>query len=169
MAYRFEINIKIDYWGKRHNISPVFSIEIEPEKPVDIKDRLKHARKRAKLSQAELAVISKTSQQVISAIESGKTDSSGDLPAIAFALNISAEWLCLGKGSIDHAMPTISQSSMKWLSISASLDASRFSLLKAMELVDKADSKYTTKLAEVVALINELKEESLCKSKLTID
>jgi transcriptional regulator with XRE-family HTH domain len=66
--------------------------------PMDLSERLKAARSYAELTQVQLAERSGTSQQVISAIERGKAETSGVLPQLAAACGVSALWLATEEG-----------------------------------------------------------------------
>ena len=64
-----------------------------------MKDRIRIARKRAKLSQSELASIVGVTQPTISSWESdGSEPSASDLIALSDALGVSASWLLYGDG-----------------------------------------------------------------------
>src|SRR5262245_39774206 len=59
--------------------------------------RLRQARKAAKLTQPELADLSRVSQKTISKIERGDQDSSGSLVQLAQACGVRPEWLATGE------------------------------------------------------------------------
>ena len=69
----------------------------------DIGVRLRHARKKRKLSQVQLAQKSGVKQASISDLERGKSRSfrGVTLVSIAKVLNVSTEWLSNGKGAMD--------------------------------------------------------------------
>lgn len=71
----------------------------------EFKDRLKLARKNAKITQAQLAKMVGTTQGSISDLESGRNRTTTNLVAIANALKTSPDWLATGKGemTISHA------------------------------------------------------------------
>lgn len=58
-----------------------------------IGERLRLARKNARLSQAALAEASGVSQQMISKLEVGKAESTGDIVKLARACGVDADWL----------------------------------------------------------------------------
>ncbi|WP_246221745.1 helix-turn-helix domain-containing protein [Marichromatium bheemlicum] len=58
--------------------------------------RLRQRRLALGLTQRELATRSGMSQQMISRLESGRAESTGDIVALAQALTVSAEWLLTG-------------------------------------------------------------------------
>lgn len=65
---------------------------------MDLKDRIKKARRDAKMSQIKLADCVGLKQSTISQLESGTMVSSTYLPAIAKALGVDAFWLQTGSG-----------------------------------------------------------------------
>lgn len=65
---------------------------------MELKDRMKAARRHAELTQVQLAERAETSQQVISAIERGKSESSAVLAPLADACGVSAIWLAKEEG-----------------------------------------------------------------------
>lgn len=65
-----------------------------------MKDRLKQARKRAGLSQRDLAERCGLTQPAISELESGKSASTAYAAQIAAALGVSALWLAAGEGNM---------------------------------------------------------------------
>jgi transcriptional regulator with XRE-family HTH domain len=67
----------------------------------DVKDRLKWARKRAKLSQEKLAYMTGLTQPTVQRLEKGKISSTTHLLVIARALNVSPDWLETGQGEFD--------------------------------------------------------------------
>ncbi|HCQ9698576.1 helix-turn-helix transcriptional regulator [Acinetobacter baumannii] len=64
---------------------------------MELKDRLKLARKNAHMTQKDLSIKAGVSQATISQLESGLMNSSTHLPAIAKALDVDAFWLQTGK------------------------------------------------------------------------
>lgn len=66
----------------------------------EFKDRLKHARKNAKLTQVELAKAVKTSQGSISDLESGRNKISNNIFQLAQALGVNPHWLATGQGEM---------------------------------------------------------------------
>ena len=64
-----------------------------------IGERIKTARKRVAMSQAELAERSGVKQQMISKLESKRADSTSGIVALATALGVTPEWLQTGKES----------------------------------------------------------------------
>jgi len=67
---------------------------------MSIGNRLKQARKAAKLTQMELAARSTLKQSTISDLEVGKSQGTTYLASLAAALGVSALWLETGKGSM---------------------------------------------------------------------
>jgi transcriptional regulator with XRE-family HTH domain len=61
-----------------------------------IGNRIRTARKMAKMTQAELAKASGLSQQMISALESGRRQNTFELVHVAKALGVRYEWLAVG-------------------------------------------------------------------------
>lgn len=77
-------------------------------------DRLKKARKAAKMTQKELMdAAGMKSQGQISDIENGRNKSSTSLPEIAKALGVSYEWLAYGKDPKEDK-PTKAEQSPNW-------------------------------------------------------
>lgn len=64
----------------------------------EFKDRLKQARKNAKMTQVELAKAVNTTQGSISDLESGRNKSTTNLIEIAGALGVNPTWLATGQG-----------------------------------------------------------------------
>ncbi|OTL15713.1 XRE family transcriptional regulator [Acinetobacter nosocomialis] len=64
---------------------------------MELKDRLKKARKEAGMTQKTLSMKAGVSQATVSQLESGLMNSSTHLPAIAKALNVDAFWLQTGE------------------------------------------------------------------------
>lgn len=64
-------------------------------------DRLRHARKERKLSQAELARASGLSQGAISSYETGTRRTTTGLIQLAQALNVDPAWLINGTGTME--------------------------------------------------------------------
>ena len=76
--------------------------------PNEFKDRLKIARKNAKMTQAQLAKAVETSQGSISDLESGRNKSTTNLMQIANVLKVNPNWLSTGQGEMT-AKPTIAE------------------------------------------------------------
>ncbi|STZ55553.1 Uncharacterized HTH-type transcriptional regulator CBU_1416 [Moraxella lacunata] len=74
----------------------------------EFKDRLKLARKNAKMTQVELAKAVKTSQGSISDLESGRNKTSTNTLQLAQVLNVDPNWLATGQGEMT-AKPTIDE------------------------------------------------------------
>lgn len=60
---------------------------------MELKDRVRQARKHAKLTQKQLAALAGVSQQAIQKLERGRSHTSSALGAIAVACNVSTAWL----------------------------------------------------------------------------
>lgn len=67
---------------------------------MEFKDRIKTARKHAKLTQVQLAERVGIDQSVISSLERGKHRGSTHTLAIAYALDVSPRWLTTGEGDM---------------------------------------------------------------------
>lgn len=67
----------------------------------ELKDRLKTARKNAKMTQAQLAKAVPISQGTISDLESGRNKGTASLVKIAQALKVNAHWLATGEGEMN--------------------------------------------------------------------
>ncbi|MEH6468394.1 MAG: helix-turn-helix transcriptional regulator [Porticoccus sp.] len=65
-------------------------------------DRIKVTRLKSGLSQAELSVQTDLTQQMISKLENGRSQSTSAIFAIGKALGVSAYWLWLGEGDNSH-------------------------------------------------------------------
>lgn len=65
-------------------------------------DRLKVARKRKKFTQMDLTAATGVSQQVISFIEVGQTNSTPDIFKLADALQVNPKWLATGEGVMTY-------------------------------------------------------------------
>lgn len=68
--------------------------------PMELKDRLKMARKRAKLTQAQLADAVGITQTSITDLERGKSQSSSYVAELARACGVDALWLATGLGEM---------------------------------------------------------------------
>lgn len=66
----------------------------------EFKDRLKIARKNAKLTQIQLAKAVNTSQGSISDLESGRNKTSTNTLQLAQVLNVNPQWLATGQGDM---------------------------------------------------------------------
>lgn len=66
----------------------------------EFKDRLKIARKKAKMTQVELAKAVNTSQGSIADLESGRNKTSTNILQLAQALEVDANWLATGQGQM---------------------------------------------------------------------
>lgn len=66
----------------------------------ELKDRLKSARKYARMTQAELAKAVPISQGTISDLESGRNKNTTSLVRIAQVLDVSPTWLATGQGQM---------------------------------------------------------------------
>ena len=64
-----------------------------------IGERIKESRSKEGLTQKELSIKSGVSQQMISKLESGKSDKTNDIHYLALALNCDPTWLATGKAS----------------------------------------------------------------------
>jgi transcriptional regulator with XRE-family HTH domain len=67
---------------------------------MEFKDRLKAARKHAKLNQSELAILAGITQTSISDLERGKSKGTSFAAQIAAICNVSTMWLVTGKGKM---------------------------------------------------------------------
>lgn len=65
-----------------------------------LQERLIHARKQKKMSQAELGMAIGKSQSSIAALETGRNKASTDIAKIANVLGVSAIWLDTGQGEM---------------------------------------------------------------------
>ncbi|MFC0708677.1 XRE family transcriptional regulator [Azorhizophilus paspali] len=72
---------------------------------MEFKDRLKTARKHAKLTQAQLAGRVGVNQTSVSDLERGKSQSTSYIAQIAQACGVSAIWLASGKGEMISGKP----------------------------------------------------------------
>jgi len=66
----------------------------------DFKDRLKFARKRAGLTQAQLGKLAGLNQSAINKLESGKSKNSSQMTNLAMVLGVNPLWLVHGMGEI---------------------------------------------------------------------
>lgn len=74
----------------------------------EFKDRLKLARKNAKMTQVELAKAVKTSQGSISDLESGRNKTSTNTLQLAQVLKVNPNWLATGQGEMTALQSNIS-------------------------------------------------------------
>ncbi len=68
---------------------------------MELKDRLKKARKARKMSQVRLAEVTGLDQTTISNLETGKVQSTSKVVEIAHELQVSSRWLATGEGDMD--------------------------------------------------------------------
>lgn len=104
---------------------------------MEFRDRLKAARKHAKLTQKQLGEAVGMTQQSYQGLESGLTASSSYTTAIAVRCGVSPEWLALGTGEMVPAPP----SQHAGFELEKILDAQR--LLRRLHQItrDPADSE----------------------------
>ncbi|HCL4101330.1 TPA: helix-turn-helix transcriptional regulator, partial [Pseudomonas aeruginosa] len=69
---------------------------------MELKDRIKAARKHAKLTQAQLAQRVGLDQTSISNLEQGKSQGSAYIAQLAAACGVSALWLAAGRGNMNN-------------------------------------------------------------------
>lgn len=65
-----------------------------------LKDRLKQARKQAKLTQAQVAAAVKITQPAYSGLETGESSNTSFMVQIAAVLGVNPNWLATGEGSM---------------------------------------------------------------------
>ncbi len=88
----------------RYGYSPLQEYGRSPNNSgMELKDRLKQARKSRKMSQARLSEATGLDQTTISNLETGKVLSTSKLVQIARALRVDAHWLATGLGSMEGA------------------------------------------------------------------
>lgn len=116
-------------------------------------DRIKEARKRAGVSQIDLAKAVDMSQQALSMLERGDTGSSKKLVDIAEALNVSAHWLANGRDldALEKRLQPI-ESGQRDLGIDVRLAA----LESELRVIREMSSRI---LLEVIAMRSELKAD----------
>lgn len=85
----------------RYGYTPLQAYGLPPNNSaMELKDRLKQARKHRKMSQARLSEATGLDQTTISNLETGKVLSTSKLVQIAHALDVDARWLATGKGEM---------------------------------------------------------------------
>lgn len=84
----------------------------------EFKDRLREARKNAKMTQVELAKAVNTTQGSISDLESGRNKSTTMLAQIANTLKVSPTWLATGQGQMTNR-PSLDELKLKAEAIKA--------------------------------------------------
>ena len=86
----------------RYGYSPLQAYGLSPNNSaMELKDRLKQARKHRKMSQARLSEATGLDQTTISNLETGKVLSTSKLVQIAHALRVDARWLATGEGAME--------------------------------------------------------------------
>jgi len=86
----------------RYGYSPLQAYGSAPNNSgMELKDRLKQARKYRKMSQARLSEAAGLDQTTISNLETGKVLSTSKLVQIAHALRVDARWLATGEGAME--------------------------------------------------------------------
>ncbi|WLF84809.1 S24 family peptidase [Moraxella sp. ZY210820] len=70
-------------------------------------DRIRSVRRQKNISQAELAKLANVSQGAISQLESGRNETSKELPQIALALGVDVYWLQTGKTDLSTIDKTL--------------------------------------------------------------
>lgn len=71
---------------------------VDNNSPMNLGERIRYARERAGLSQAALAQVVGIKQQSLSALESGRTQTTSKIVELAFSLNVPVVWLAQGRG-----------------------------------------------------------------------
>ena len=112
-----------------------FSV-INPDNNVGmtIGQRLRQARKAAKLTQEELAIRTGIKQSTLSDLELGKSAGSTSCATIAHALNVDALWLETGRGSRDISRRSEEPGASDWLTAKTPEETN---LLTAYRLADE--------------------------------
>jgi len=86
----------------RYGYTPLQAYGLSPNNSgMELKDRLKQARKHRKMSQARLSEATGLDQTTISNLETGKVLSTSKLVQIAHALRVDARWLATGEGAME--------------------------------------------------------------------
>lgn len=86
----------------RYGYSPLQAYGRSPNNSgMELKDRLKQARKHRKMSQARLSEATGLDQTTISNLETGKVLSTSKLVEIAYTLQVDARWLATGVGDME--------------------------------------------------------------------
>ncbi|MGM0858632.1 MAG: XRE family transcriptional regulator [Pseudomonadota bacterium] len=86
----------------RYGYSPLQAYGRSPNNSgMELKDRLKQARKHRKMSQIRLSEATGLDQTTISNLETGKVLSTSKLVQIAHALRVDARWLATGAGQME--------------------------------------------------------------------
>lgn len=89
----------------RYGYSPLQAYGRSPNNSgMELKDRLKQARKHRKMSQIRLSEATGLDQTTISNLETGKVLSTSKLVQIAHALKVDAHWLATGKGEMIRSL-----------------------------------------------------------------
>lgn len=86
----------------RYGYSPLQAYGCSPNNScMELKDRLKRARKHRKVSQAKLSEATGLDQTTISNLETGKVLSTSKLVEIAYTLRVDPRWLATGLGDME--------------------------------------------------------------------
>lgn len=123
-------------------------------------DRLKIAREKKRLSQAELAEKVNTSQQAIAKIEKGITLQPRNITEIANALETSQKWLQLGIEEDEHLRSHTDVFRIDVLNISASagpgvINSEFVEVLRSVEYsIDHARCMFNSRKPEQIRIIN---------------
>lgn len=89
---------------------------------MNLGDRVKAARRHAKLTQVELAKAVGITQQTLSKLEAGKSDGSVKLAEIAVECGVSTEWLSRGVGDMLDVTNRVAEAAAGYASQPARLD-----------------------------------------------
>lgn len=86
----------------RYGYTPLQEYGLPPNNSeMELKDRLKQARKHRKMSQVQLSEATGLDQTTISNLETGKVLSTSKLVEIAYALRVDPRWLATGSGEME--------------------------------------------------------------------
>lgn len=96
-------------------------------------DRIRSVRRQKNISQAELAKLANVSQGAISQLESGRNETSKELPQIALALGVDVYWLQTGETSLPAQVQSILDKTARHV-ISTEIDPASKTWLPLMDI-----------------------------------
>jgi len=123
---------------------------------MEFKDRLKAARKHAKLNQGELAILAGITQTSISDLERGKSKGTSFAAQIAAICNVSTMWLVTGKGKMLDESVAVDE----FMSTRDRLDRNLLGL-SDLTLVDHGDAQVERHAADLAMLASPRSQAAL--------
>lgn len=117
---------------------------------MELKDRLKHARKQQKLTQVDVAKSVGITQATYSELERGLVKSSGKIVEIAQVLKVNPNWLATGQGKMT-AKPTADELRLKMDEIQGKVNGvERANPVKMLPVINEVQAGQFTEIGDDV-------------------